>query len=106
MPRGLRRRIYERDGYACKRCGWTVVPPEGYRGINAIHVVIGHKRVVAYERHSMTGGPSEIRYEDKPIIRSLEIDHIRPYSKGGAFKDPDNLQALCSICNGIKGVWF
>ena len=35
-------------------------------------------------------------------LRILEIDHIVPTSKGGAVKDPENLQVLCGPCNRIK----
>jgi len=30
------------------------------------------------------------------------IDHIHPVSRGGAWFDPDNLQAACSPCNTAK----
>lgn len=33
---------------------------------------------------------------------SLEIDHIKPISKGGK-TEPDNLQTLCHDCNIRKG---
>ena len=34
--------------------------------------------------------------------RSLEVDHIVPTSKGGAFDDLDNLQTLCVLCHVAK----
>jgi diadenosine tetraphosphate (Ap4A) HIT family hydrolase len=34
--------------------------------------------------------------------RRLEVDHIKPRSKGGT-NDPSNLQALCYQCNRAKG---
>lgn len=103
MPRGLRKCIYERDGYACKQCGWAPPVPADYRGINAISVQIGERREIAYARYSMTGGEDVIRYRTVQIYRTLEIDHIDPLNNGGAFKDPANLQALCSTCNNRKG---
>jgi 5-methylcytosine-specific restriction endonuclease McrA len=33
----------------------------------------------------------------------LEIDHIYPWSLGGSFDDPANLQTLCGTCNRRKG---
>ncbi len=35
-------------------------------------------------------------------LRNLELDHIRPRSKGGANSD-ENVQLLCSWCNRTKG---
>lgn len=34
--------------------------------------------------------------------RNLTLDHIRPITKGGDYND-NNLQTLCSRCNGKKG---
>ena len=31
------------------------------------------------------------------------IDHIKPLSRGGAKRDPANLQATCPACNRLKG---
>lgn len=69
----MRLAVYERDGYACRSCGWSVDVPEGYDGTGAL----GRGK-------------------------SLELDHIFPYALGGKF-ELDNLQALCSTCNGRKG---
>lgn len=32
----------------------------------------------------------------------LECDHIKPWRDGGAFWDPENLQALCRSCHFTK----
>ena len=56
IPLSLRRRIYERDGYACLLCGST----------------------------------------DR-----LSLDHITPYSRGGADSE-ENLRVLCLSCNCRK----
>lgn len=38
---------------------------------------------------------------EMPDLSLLAIDHIYPYSKGGA-TEPDNLQVLCRECNSKK----
>lgn len=35
--------------------------------------------------------------------RDLQIDHVYPWSRGGAHDDPDNLQVLCARHNSGKG---
>ncbi|WOV93609.1 MAG: HNH endonuclease signature motif containing protein [Candidatus Nitrosoabyssus spongiisocia] len=35
-------------------------------------------------------------------IKDLEVDHVKPKSRGGRDVD-DNLQLLCGSCNRIKG---
>ena len=36
------------------------------------------------------------------VERALDVDHIIPRKHGGT-DDPDNLQALCWLCNANKG---
>lgn len=104
MPSTIRLAIYERDGYACRHCGWSVSKPEGYRGHHPIGVVVGTRKRLTYFRPSFTDKPDVRIYVDEDVRRYLEIDHITPLILGGAFKDPANLQALCSPCNNRKGV--
>ena len=40
--------------------------------------------------------------KQKLPIKTLEMDHIVPISRGGSDK-PSNLQLLCRSCNGSKG---
>lgn len=103
MPSTIRLRIYQRDGFACRECGWSPPVPDGYRGHNPIHVVIGERIERKLFRPSFNGGDDLYHERTIPIVRSLEIDHINPLSNGGAFKDPANLQTLCSTCNNRKG---
>ena len=73
-PRGVRAAVLERDGYRCQECGW------------------------------MPGDPVPIKAgTDRPVFRTLEIDHIWPKSKGGP-DCADNYQVLCTTCNCRKGV--
>jgi ATP-dependent helicase IRC3 len=34
----------------------------------------------------------------------LQVDHVMPKARTGPINDIDNLQTLCKICNGLKGV--
>ncbi len=40
--------------------------------------------------------------KEKLPLKTLEMDHIIPYSRGGTDK-PSNLQMLCGSCNKSKG---
>jgi hypothetical protein len=72
-PRGIRARVLERDGYKCRKCGW------------------------------MPGDAVPLKKgSDRPVFRTLEIDHIWPKSRGGADAE-ENFQVLCSTCNARKG---
>lgn len=75
--------VYERDGYACRRCGWAVEPPQGYDGRRALGI--------------------EIRKPNgKPGFRILELDHVWPRRLGGR-RTLANLQTLRNSCNARKG---
>jgi 5-methylcytosine-specific restriction endonuclease McrA len=71
--RGLRLLILERDDYQCVRCGWKPGDPvPAKKGTN------------------------------RPVYRTLELDHIWPKSRGGP-DTADNFQVLCTSCNCSKG---
>ena len=72
-PRGIRAKILERDCHRCRKCGW--MPGD------AVPVKKG---------------------TDRPVFRTLEIDHIWPRSRGGANEEA-NFQVLCTTCNCKKG---
>ena len=77
VPGSPRRKIFRDAGYRCVFCGlvgWEVI-----RGGGTFVHPTGIKDVF------------------------LSIDHIIPRSKGGAAKDPSNLQVLCTTCNTRKG---
>jgi len=78
--RELRRRIYTRDGFTCRHCGWT--PP-----------------MSTEVRADYAGGKTPTSWEP---FRYLQIDHVIPLCRGGAVRDERNLQTLCNSCNGRK----
>ena len=82
--------VYERDGYACRHCGWQPLIPDRYRGDGALC--------------DPAPKPDTPRPPSRRLakMRVLELDHVVPYSRGGQFV-LGNLQALCSTCNGRKG---
>ena len=87
----IRKAVYERDGYVCRRCGWKPTMPAGpYSG--------------DYALCGPAPAPAEPRPPSRRLarMRVLELDHIVPYSRGGNFV-VKNLQSLCSTCNGRKG---
>lgn len=103
MPPRLRKLVYERDGFACRHCGWSPGIPDEYDGKYALELQVGTQSKLVRLVRSWTDKPDIREYADVPIIRMLVVDHVRPIVAGGPFDDPDNLQSLCSDCNGKKG---
>lgn len=76
--RELRRRVFARDAFTCKECGWRPPMTKAER--------------VAYDGRLTIG----------TWKRWLHVDHVLPLVAGGALKDEDNAQTLCSSCNSRK----
>lgn len=73
ISNAVRLGVYERDGWRCVYCQRQFEP-------------------------TSKGAP-----EDQVAAIWLELDHINPYSRGGA-DEPANLRAACSTCNRRRGV--
>jgi hypothetical protein len=78
----IRLTVYRRDWFTCVTCRWSPDLPDDYDGRYALGDMF--------------------RRGDRLITRLLELDHVVPFVLGGLFT-VDNLQAMCSICNGRKG---
>jgi 5-methylcytosine-specific restriction endonuclease McrA len=76
LSESKRTAVLERDGRACRQCGWRPGDVEGTVRIS--------------------------RRTRLPVLRMLEIDHIHPVVLGGT-NDIGNLQTLCTLCNVRKG---
>lgn len=72
----VRRAVFRRDNYTCRRCG-----------------------VTGWEEQFPRGG---FGYPTRISRVYLSIDHVVPRSLGGS-SAPENLQVLCTTCNTRKG---
>jgi 5-methylcytosine-specific restriction endonuclease McrA len=79
----LRLDVYRKSDYCCTRCGLRFVPPVDYDGRQALWC-------------------DGLNRRNRPVLWLLELDHIIPYHLGGRYVR-ENLQALCTRCNSIKG---
>tara|TARA_R110002049_G_scaffold309180_1_gene518104 strand:- start:5655 stop:5903 length:249 start_codon:yes stop_codon:yes gene_type:complete len=68
-----RKKVYEKSNFKCSYCELKFEIPKNWDGLSAIH-------------------NGEM---------FLEIDHIKPISKGGSDKI-ENKQSLCQKCNNVK----
>ena len=68
-----RKRVYEKSNYSCCYCGLKFKKPKYWNSLSAVH-----------------NG-----------LMFLEIDHIKPLSKGGS-DNIENKQSLCQKCNNKK----
>lgn len=76
VPGSVRRRVFRRDGYRCKRCN-----------------------LVGREQRWPSGA---FTFPTDRVGVYLSIDHKHPRSRGGGH-DEANLQTLCTLCNSRKG---
>lgn len=95
---------------------WGLVNERLVRDLGIFGASTIHRTDVPIRSDSVEAGLSpnirELLYErqqgccagctDRFRLRNLELDHIRPRSKGGTNTD-DNVQLLCSWCNRTKG---
>jgi 5-methylcytosine-specific restriction endonuclease McrA len=82
----VRLAVYQRSDFRCCHCQVEFPPPEGYDGRSALWRYVPNRR------------PGR-----RPVMHTLDLDHIIPRDRGGKFH-LDNLQALCTRCNNRKGV--
>lgn len=81
----LRAYVYRRDDFTCQNCGARAHQPAQYDG----------RFTLDTDRTYWT------RALPQQFPVPLEIDHVVSLRNGGT-NHPDNLQALCGICNSAK----
>ena len=54
-----------------------------------------------YRRWYLQRYPLCVNYDECHNVATV-VDHIKPVSKGGAFYDPENHQAMCTPCHDSK----
>lgn len=83
----IRTQVLDKRENVCQRCGFN--PGEAEEERQELKEEIEDEYEIVRNVH----------LERPP---SLEVDHIKPVSKGGAVFDKDNLQILCEDCNREK----
>jgi 5-methylcytosine-specific restriction endonuclease McrA len=92
LSRAFQGKVYRRDRFTCRYCGGKLIP-------TPIMELLGEIYPDAFPFHpNWKGG------ETHPAIisRSPVVDHVRPGSSGGAWRDLGNLVTACWPCNGRK----
>jgi 5-methylcytosine-specific restriction endonuclease McrA len=88
----IRKRVMEKSDLVCQICGYDKDRYEELR-----------ERVK--EGYDLSYGPKidqKIREEHGMERREMELDHIKPVSKGGSMFNEENLQITCASCNRKK----
>jgi 5-methylcytosine-specific restriction endonuclease McrA len=84
-------RVFWRDSFVCRYCETRTLSPQV---LYLIHI--------AFPTEFPMGGT---RDSDHPAIWTIlaSCDHIQPGTRGGDWKDPDNLATACWTCQSRKG---
>lgn len=85
----------------CPRCGINTPKQQSNHTTKPTRVISDKLRYQILKRDNFKCCACGASPAKEPSVE-LHIDHIVPWSKGGATK-PDNLQTLCSRCNLGKG---
>jgi len=86
-PSSLIAAVLRRDNYHCRYCGLPVIP-------RAIFVAFAP----VVDPYAFTFGRTNLTRHGAALISWAQIDHVVPYTRGGA-TDMSNLVTACCACN-------